>query len=286
MDTFKHLIEGRNAIRAYINKLDELKYQICVNDPKNEKEEFRTLKESIENTIRSVKFEDYTAIIIEPRKHKALSFVVRNIFENLDWRWNVIIFHGTENLNWLEGILETDLADLRPRITIRNLGVKDLATSTEYSRILSSREFTEQIPTETFLIFQTDSMINPSQKHRIYKFLKYDYVGAPSWPGMGGIVGNGGFCLRKRSKMLEIIRRTPPYMGQYEDLYFSIGTPSVSVFKPSLEVAKEFSVEQFFYPTPLAVHKVWHYLPKEQVDALIKECEGLDTLISLQGVES
>jgi hypothetical protein len=41
----------------------------------------------------------YTALIIEPRKHKALEFVLKNFLENLSNEWSIIIFHGNLNKN-------------------------------------------------------------------------------------------------------------------------------------------------------------------------------------------
>ena len=223
-----------------------------------------------------------TAIILEPRKHLALSFVVKNILENLPQAWSVRIYHGTENQTFVEGLLAKDLADHRPRITLENLGVADLNSARAYSEILTSRKFTEGIPTETFLVFQTDTMINPRNSHLLQKFLKYDYVGAP-WPWDWLQVGNGGFSLRKRSKMLGIIDTSPPYMGQYEDHFFSIGSKTVKPFKPSAEEAREFSIEQVYTPNSFGIHKAWIHRP-EMAEQLCTDCPGLATLISLQGV--
>jgi hypothetical protein len=36
---------------------------------------------------------DYTAIMVEPRKHRALEFVMKNFTENLSNNWNFIIYH-------------------------------------------------------------------------------------------------------------------------------------------------------------------------------------------------
>ena len=223
-----------------------------------------------------------TAIILEPRKHLALSFVVKNILENLPQAWSVRIYHGTENQTFVEGLLNADLADHRTRITLENLGVADLNSARAYSEILTSRKFTEGIPTETFLVFQTDTMINPRNSHLLQKFLKYDYVGAP-WPWDWLQVGNGGFSLRKRSKMLGIIDTSPPYMGQYEDHFFSIGSKTVKPFKPSAEEAREFSIEQVYTPNSFGIHKAWIHRP-EMAEQLCTDCPGLATLISLQGV--
>ena len=43
----------------------------------------------------------YTAIIIEPRKHKALSFVLNNVLNNLNDSWNIIVFHGNLNKEYI-----------------------------------------------------------------------------------------------------------------------------------------------------------------------------------------
>jgi hypothetical protein len=224
----------------------------------------------------------HTAIIVEPRKHKALSFVIRNILENLPDNWNVLIHHGNLNQTFVENLLDTELSFWRSRITLKNLGIDNLPTPMTYSRILASREFTEKIPTETFIIFQTDSMINPNHKDLLGKFLKYDYVGAP-WPWDHLKVGNGGFSLRKRSKMLKIIHTTEPYYGAYEDQYFSVGSRIAQSYKPTREEAMEFSIEQVYSPRSFAIHNAWKYLP-EKVEQMCKDCPGLDTLMSLQGV--
>ena len=231
--------------------------------------------------LQCVESEPCTAIIVEPRKHRALAFVVRNVLENLEATWSVRIYHGTGNSEFVKKLLETELADLHQRITLEDLGVADLPTARAYSEILTSKKFTRAIPTETFLIFQTDSMINPRNKDLIHKFMKYDYVGAP-WPWDWLQVGNGGFSLRKRSKMLAIIDTAPPFTGQYEDHYFSMGSMAVRPFKPSAEEAREFSIEQIYTPKSFGIHKAWIHKP-EKTEQLCADCPGLDVLISLQG---
>jgi len=221
-----------------------------------------------------------TAMIVEPRKHRALGFVLKNVLECLPANWNIQIHHGTQNQQFVEELVSQFPPD---RITLRNLGVENLETQIAYSKILASREFTEKIPTETFIVFQTDSMINPNHKDLLQKFLKYDYVGAP-WPWDHLKVGNGGFSLRKRSKMLHIINTTKPYRGAYEDQYFSVGSSLARPYKPTHVEAMEFSIEQVYSPRSFAIHNAWKYLPDE-VEKMCADCPGLETLISLQSVE-
>jgi hypothetical protein len=222
-----------------------------------------------------------TAILVEPRRHRAISFVVRNVLENLKTNWNVRIFHGTSNQKFLEELLAGELQPFSPRIQLENLGVENLPTPRDYSKLLTSREFVEKIPTEIFLIFQTDSMINPRYRDLLTTFLKYDYVGAP-WTHGG--VGNGGFSLRKRSKMLEIIDSVPPYEGEYEDTFFSNGTEKVIVNKPPAELAALFSVETVYSAVSFGVHMAWKYHPMK-VEEMCNNCPGLAILISLQSCD-
>ena len=242
-----------------------------------------------------------TAIIVEPRKHKALSFVLKNILENLDSNWNVRVYHGNKNKEFVENILKTNFADFSKRISAENLGFEDLK-GRGYSELFMSSEFTEKIPTETFLVFQTDCMINSKHRGLIHKFMKYDYVGAPwkdiemkQWidhyssvlnhdkPYDYSYVGNGGFSLRKKSKMLKILKSVDNFSDINEDVLFSIGSKTEKPYKPSTEEAKEFAIEMIYSPKSFGIHKCWRYLSVEENAKVINDCPGLQTLIDLQG---
>ena len=45
------------------------------------------------------------AIIIETRKHKALEFVLNNVMSNLPDDWKLQIFHGIDNIEYIQNIL-------------------------------------------------------------------------------------------------------------------------------------------------------------------------------------
>lgn len=89
---------------------------------------------------------------------------------------------------------------------------------------------------EMVLVFQSDSMLCAGAEFALEAFQDLDYVGAPFYPGgafppgheahgslpqgsfdemaveallpipIGGVGGNGGFSLRRRSKMLQVLR--------------------------------------------------------------------------------
>lgn len=215
-----------------------------------------------------IRGETYTAMILEPRKHPAMAFVLQNFLENLDSRWDFLIYHGTENEIWMKNLIEMDpiLCHSKDRITFRNLGVKNLEPH-EYSARMVSPDFIRAIPTEVFLVFQTDTMICKPYRDYIYDFIDYDYTGAPWAYSLGNDydrgehrVGNGGLSLRRRSKMLEVAMKVPYSPPYAEDMYFSGTLQMVKVKKPSFEEAKRFSIETVYSEKCFGVHKSWRWV--------------------------
>lgn len=207
----------------------------------------------------------YTAIIIEPRCHKALSFVLQNFFENLSDEWGFIICHGTQNEQYVKNIIAQDLQMHTYRvIKFVNLWVDDLNYFT-YSNIFKDPLFYSHIETDIFLVFQTDSMIIAENKHLINDFLKYDYVGAP-WADK--VVGNGGLSLRNKHKMIEIINHRGHDTNTMEDWYFT-RYDGILLNTPDFEQAKIFSIETVFNEVIFGIHNAWKYLPHSQIKYLI-----------------
>jgi hypothetical protein len=203
----------------------------------------------------------YTAIIVEPREHRALSYVLNNFLSNLSDEWNIIVFHGNKNIEFLKNIINADLPQFQPRISTVNLGLDNLTIPQYNSLFMNSTFLYDHIPTETFLVFQTDTVIFEKHKHLINNFLNYDYVGAPfntntAFHIQKGVwVGNGGLSLRKKSKMLEIMKREP-IENIAEDFYFAL-PKTVIMNKPSVEEAMFFSVEAIFNEASFGCHQIW-----------------------------
>lgn len=240
----------------------------------------------------------YTAVIIEPRKHKALEFVLNNFMENLDDDWGFIIFHSNTNKKMVENIMDTNLKKYKNKTKLINLNINSNDfTIKEYSTLFYDKSFYDYIPSETFLIFQTDSIILKENKDKINDFLQYDYVGAPWTQTMGILgkiqVGNGGLSLRKKSKMLELIKYKniaidnsyDKRWGKYiaEDQFFNgYFVKDVNVYKPSFHKSKEFSVESIYYERPFGVHKCWAWLDKNEIIRLKDKYPDISKLINLQ----
>jgi len=225
---------------------------------------------------------NYTAVIIEPREHKALSLVLKNFLENLSDEWNIIIMHGNKNINYVENIIQNELFNYNDRIQMINLNVDNLSID-DYNKLLLSENFYSYIPTEIFLIFQTDTLICENQKTLINDFLQYDYVGAP-WSfkhigEKGRVGGNGGLSLRKKSKMLEKIRNCNNDENQFEDMYFSNSCSMLNF--PEFTKAKNFSIETVFNEKSFGVHKPWSYMSSDNLKTINENCPNLDKLIEL-----
>jgi hypothetical protein len=224
--------------------------------------------------------ESYTAVIIEPRKHPALSFVLQNFLKNLSEKWSIIIIHSNENSIYINNIISNDLINYAKKISKINL-FKENITLQEYNKLLTSEYFYNLIPTETFLIFQTDTMLSFKNKDLINDFLHYDYVGAPwrsdsGWVIQGEEVGNGGLSLRKKSVCLDCLKNNK-WNESNEDIFFS----KIIKNKPTKEKAKEFSVETIYNNITFGIHKPWLYISNYELKLLMTQFDGLDKLMIL-----
>jgi hypothetical protein len=209
----------------------------------------------------------YTAIIVEPRKHKALEFVLNNILDCLSDEWKIIFFHGTNNIEYSEGICDKLNKLYNNRIQLVNLNIDNLNQKT-YSKLLATKTIIyDYIDTEYFLVFQTDSMMFKQNSHLIKDFLdgNYDYVGPP-WlicnyepTKQRDFIGNGGFSLRKTKTMLKIIEnhQWDENNEWHEDLFFTKKYDDIITLKPPYELAKMFCVDEIFSPITMACHNNW-----------------------------
>ena len=215
----------------------------------------------------------FTAVIVEPRKHSALAFVLKNMATLLPDGWKILIFHGNTNGEFVQDIIN-EMENPSRFLTPIPLDVDNLSIS-QYNTLLMSSAFYKCIPTETMLIFQTDTMI--LEPTYLEAFLSYDYVGAP-WKSGG--VGNGGLSLRKKSKMLAVMEAILPCQIN-EDVYFSM-QQIVPLRKPTFQEAQKFSVETVFYEQPFGIHSAWKHLNKHEMSVLLKKYPAIQELIDLQ----
>jgi len=197
---------------------------------------------------------NYSAVIFETREHPHLETVIKNFMyflneSNSDIKWKLEIFHGNDNKEFV-----CNLFNGIDNVKLHHIDYPSTITLNDYSTTLTSSSFWNTINSDNILIFQTDTIL---LREGIDKFLDYSYVGAP-WikPKEGKFIGNGGLSFRKKQKMLEIINNHSSELidNMYnEDIFFSKYLKENDV--PSLELCKEFAVEDIYYETPLGLHQ-------------------------------
>jgi hypothetical protein len=110
-----------------------------------------------------------------------------------------------------------------------------------YQKLCCSTDFYKNFTEYDYmLVYQTDCWV---YEDRLDEFIElgYDWYGAP-WPHLGNNVGNGGFCLRKISKMIEITSKESNEKAEPEDTWFCLKHKN-EMNVCDLKTACNFSVE-------------------------------------------
>lgn len=222
----------------------------------------------------------FGAVIVEPRKHPALKFVLQNVLDKTPMNMPVIVIRGTLNGPYVEQIVRD--IDSDKRITIRNCGKANLPIPA-YNKLLLSKRFWTSLPFDVILIFQTDSIILSRDRNAICEFLKYSYIGAPSkrFPDK---VNNGGFSIRSKRFCLQALQHIVPKRNEDVEFREHLYHPkfSANYVVPSASTGARFSVESFYHPAPFGVHKPWRHLGPELWKTFIQNFPELETLRLLQ----
>lgn len=123
----------------------------------------KNLGEIITNSNKNNK----VAVIVEPRNHKLLEAVIRNVMYNLGKEWNLHIFGY--DLNYIKSCFP------KSNFTFTKISCNNLLVN-QYNTLLTSLDFWNSISEENILIFQTDSFIMNNIPN-LNKFLKYPFIG-------------------------------------------------------------------------------------------------------------
>jgi hypothetical protein len=228
------------------------------------------------NYIRSIQIHDieinknFEAVLIEYRCFPHIEFIIRNNILKLGKDWSFTIICG--NLNY-DFIIEL-ASNISKNIKVIKTDYDNLAQST-YSKLLASEYFWNLLCGEKILIYQEDSIIF---KSNIEDFLEFDYIGAPWLKTQNDnikCVGNGGFSLRTKKCMLEVIKKisildtvnnesTINYMKNTkqtitpEDVYFTLNMLKYNIGNVAdSKTASFFSTEQIYNENSLGGHNFW-----------------------------
>jgi hypothetical protein len=202
------------------------------------------------------------AVIVETRRHRYLSYVLRNVTCFLDDTWGLHIFHSPDNEEYVKGMTR-DWGEVQyTNVSQGSFSKKN------YNSLLTSIDFWKEIGSEHVLVFQVDSLL---RRKGVDEFLEYDYVGAP-WRSLKAprYGGNGGLSLRRKSAMLGVLKeKNVNGIDEQEDIFFCRALFNGGYNLASRKTAMQFSVEEIYYPDPVGTHMPRQLLNSEQIDALL-----------------
>ena len=200
-------------------------------------------------------------LLIEFRSHPWLPCVLNNV-AHVYGGTNVSLYvvHGIDN----EAFARQCLKDWENVVFIK-LDHHNIDRE-KYAKLCCDPALYRRFNTQFVLKFEIDTLTRQPIPDI---FFQYAYVGAPwtgypnDWPDnpqvrVGNkLVGNGGYSLRNVKRMIELCEQfpKPPRLG--EDVHLTNCLHNSEV--PSVDLAKEFSVEWVYYPNPCGLHQSWRF---------------------------
>ena len=210
------------------------------------------------------------AVLVEFRILENLEFVIKNCILKLKNKCIYTVVCGNLNYDYIVDINNK----LNNIINIIKLDYDNI-TVDQYSMILTSESFWQNLKCDYILIYQDDSCVF---KENIEDFICFDYIGAPwnkSQNDNINSVGNGGFSLRNKNIMIKVINTIKPndlsynsstlnYMKSVnitfppEDVYFSKAMLDYNIGRlANYDEAMKFSTESIFNPNSFGGHNFW-----------------------------
>jgi len=210
------------------------------------------------------------AILIEFRVLPHVEFIIKNAIVKLGDSFSHTIVCGNDNYSMMKHICDS----ISPEIKIIKLE-KSNVTINDYNNLFYNLSFWEMFYGNKLLFYQEDTVIF---KNNINEFLQYDYIGAP-WnleqnPNFPN-VGNGGFSLRNRNILMNIVRNKVDVYDTSiiinkkhksgivldnipEDIFFSLSFVKLRIGNvPHANVASYFSTEIVVNKDSLGGHQFW-----------------------------
>ncbi|KAJ3014516.1 hypothetical protein HKX48_005111 [Thoreauomyces humboldtii] len=129
----------------------------------------------------------------------------------------------------------------------------------DLSWFLTRNETWNMLPPESehILFFQLDSIICSNSDQAVEDYFRFDYVGAP-WPHAPDVLGgNGGFSLRRKSRLLRCLQHRTWHRGEdSEDAFYAHCLASFpDAVLPTFEEGMKFAIEGQDSERYLGIHK-------------------------------
>ena len=214
------------------------------------------------------------AVIVEFRIVEQLIVIVHNVNHHIPAMWPIQMFHGQDNENLIRN---STLAPLIESGKIFLTMMNETYQRNRTNELLTTAAFWQRVRGEKILFFQIDSVMCSNSPHKITDYLEYDYIGAP-WDKLWFsfdkkyLVGNGGFSLRTRSRVLALIQSIPYDRALPEDVWVAQNIHRVNGSVAPIHIAKTFAMESLIYDRPLAVHRfIWSKKLRTEVSSRCPE---------------
>ena len=210
------------------------------------------------------------AVLIEFRIFPHLEFILRNAIIKIGSEWSYSVICGNLNYDYVVELCK----NISENIKVIKVNHDNLNQST-YSELFATVEFWNLFVGNKLLIYQEDSCIF---KSNINDFIEWDYIGAPWSKSQNDnelCVGNGGFTLRTKQCMIDVINTVSLEDTQYnsstleymkncgmtkgpEDVYFSLNMLKYNIGKVAdWDSASNFSTENIKNLNSLGGHNFW-----------------------------
>ncbi|KAJ3009354.1 hypothetical protein HKX48_008020 [Thoreauomyces humboldtii] len=198
------------------------------------------------------------AMLIELRSLPSLVPILLHYMATVPADWPFHVFHSAENAKLLtqSHALKKHLDSGKLVTTQLGADVR-LQVGNDVSMFLTDRWIWNQLVAEHIFFFQLDAMICSNSDQTIDSYTKYDWVGAP-WPHLRDIRGgNGGFSMRRKSRLLRCLDKQKWFSGgEPEDVWYARCLASFpDAVLPTYEEAMEFAIEGQESPRYMGIHK-------------------------------
>lgn len=218
-------------------------------------------------------------VIVEPRQHPHLRYVLENFDKLMPLHYDVYIFHGHS----ARSFAQQAATHLEKRRLVHYLSLnKDSITADEYNMLLKMPHFWNAIEAENILIFQTDSVLCSQSPFSIEDFENFGYIGCAfdSHAGRGthwhphAFWGVGGLSFRHKSAALECIRAIGSDSLLAEDVFFSNCIDVGLGKRPhNASLLSDFCSEMTFLSRSFGTHQpLWMAWSPQMLDRFLQYC--------------
>lgn len=261
------------------------------------------------------------AVLVETRYTPALLFVLDRAKIFVPHHWDIVLITNqrvAQEYKAAAGTFQLPTNDRKRNITIKIL-IPDTLDRNGYNALIKSRRLYDHdlLHYEWLIFFQTDTtfcrpfnlkdVIHQQQNQDLpqiaYIGSVWDSTLVSSSNGFACAtlrdkslkrayihVGNGGFSLRNRKVMIDVIDRWYSMSGHLpfnEDVWFACGAHYFGSLA-NVSTANSFSIESVPYllDTKIyGVHKPWKYQSDVNLKRLVKACPSLRGLMQVNGID-